>query len=190
MFGFDDDAHALGFELGLEPVGDLFGEAFLDLRSAGEVLDGAGLAALALDGRAGITDLAAAAGLTSGRTSRRLDALLWGGVVHIDVETAPMALGYRARANLWMRVHPAHIKTVGRTMATLPGVGFAAAVSGPCNLHAVVHCSDLDTLFEFTTDRVGTLPGVEGMEISPVFRQIKQAGTRVDEDRLSDPPPS
>ncbi|MFE2519125.1 hypothetical protein [Streptomyces mirabilis] len=39
-----------------------------------------------------------------------------------------------------------------------------------------------------TTDRVGTLPGVEGMEISPIFRQIKQAGTRVDGDRLNDPP--
>lgn len=146
------------------------------------------LAALAADGRASLVDLAAAADLTPGRASRRLHALLASGVVHIDVEIAPMALGYRARANLWMRVHPAEIKTVGRVMAQMPEVGFAAAVSGPYNLHAVVHCHDLDRLFEFSTDRIGTLPGVEGMEISPVYRQIKQAGTRVDGDRLSDPP--
>ncbi|MFF0624591.1 Lrp/AsnC family transcriptional regulator [Streptomyces sp. NPDC004296] len=105
-------------------------------------------------------------------------------MVHIDVEIAPMALGYRARANLWLRVHPAEIKTVGRAMAQMPEVGFAAAVSGPYNLHAVVHCHDLDRLFEFTIDRVGTLPGVEGLETSPVLRQVKQAGTRVDGDRL------
>jgi DNA-binding Lrp family transcriptional regulator len=146
------------------------------------------LAALTADGRASLVDLAAAADLTPGRASRRLHALLSSGVVHIDVEIAPMALGYRARANLWMRVHPAKIKTVGRAMAHMPEVGFAAAVSGPYNLHAAVHCRDLDRLFEFTTDRVGTLPGVEGMEISPVFRQVKQAGTRVDGDRLNDPP--
>ncbi|MER0477576.1 Lrp/AsnC family transcriptional regulator [Streptomyces sp. Edi2] len=146
------------------------------------------LAALAADGRASLVHLAAAADLTPGRASRRLHALLSGGVVHIDVEIAPMALGYRARANLWMRAHPGKIKAVGRAMAQMPEVGFAAAVSGPYNLHAVVQCRDLDELFEFATDRVGNLPGVEGMEISPVERQIKQAGTRVDGDRLTDPP--
>ncbi|MFB7629366.1 Lrp/AsnC family transcriptional regulator [Streptomyces sp. NPDC056149] len=144
------------------------------------------LATLAVDGRASLVDLAAAADLTPGRASRRLQALLANGVVHIDVEIAPIALGYRARANLWMRVHPAEVKTVGRAMAQMPEVGFAAAVSGPHNLHAVVHCHDLDRLFEFSTERVGTLPGVEGMEISPISRQIKQAGTRLDGDRLSE----
>ncbi|MEU6326984.1 Lrp/AsnC family transcriptional regulator [Streptomyces sp. NPDC047049] len=146
------------------------------------------LAALAADGRASLVHLAAAADLTPGRASRRLHALLSGGVVHIDVEIAPPALGYRARAILWLRAHPGKIKAVGRAMAQMPEVGFAAAVSGPYNLHAVVQCRDLDELFEFTTDHIGTLPGVEGMEISPVYRQLKQAGTRVDGDRLTDPP--
>ncbi|MCX5384180.1 Lrp/AsnC family transcriptional regulator [Streptomyces sp. NBC_00083] len=145
------------------------------------------LAALAADGRASLVDLAAAADLTPGRVSRRLHALLSDHVVHIDVEIAPMALGYRARANLWMRVHPGKVKAVGRAMALMPEVGFAAAVSGPYNLHAVVQCRDLDELFEFTTGRVGALPGVEGMEISPIVRQVKQAGTRVDGDRLTGP---
>ncbi|MFB7594050.1 Lrp/AsnC family transcriptional regulator [Streptomyces sp. NPDC056160] len=87
-----------------------------------------------------------------------------------------------------MRVHPARVKAVGRAMARMPEVAFAAAVSGPHNLHAAVHCHDLDGLFEFTSDRLGTLPGVEAMEISPVLRHVKQAGTRVDGDRLSEPP--
>ncbi|ALG11982.1 hypothetical protein AOZ06_38515 [Kibdelosporangium phytohabitans] len=72
-------------------------------------------------------------------------------------------------------------------MAQMPEVGCAAAVTGPHDLHAVVQCRNLDNLFEFGTDRLGTPPGVETMEISPVLRQVKQIETRVDGDRLTDP---
>ncbi len=42
VFGFDDDADALWLQVFGEPVGDLFGESFLDLGAVGEVLDDAG----------------------------------------------------------------------------------------------------------------------------------------------------
>ncbi len=142
------------------------------------------LLTLAADGRASLVDLATAADLTPGRVSRRLRTLVADGVVHIHVELAPAALGYHAQANLWLRVHPSEIKSVGRALARMPEIGFAAAMSGRNNLHAVVHCRDLDELFEFTSDRVGTLPGVESAEVSPIHRQIKQAGTLLAGDRL------
>ncbi|MFD9686404.1 Lrp/AsnC family transcriptional regulator [Kitasatospora sp. NPDC059088] len=145
------------------------------------------LAALAADGRAGLVDLAAAAGLTPGRVSRRLDTLLRHRAVHLDVEIAAAALGYHARAHLWLRVHPSELKSAGRTLAQEPGIAFAAAVSGPWNLHAVAHCRDLDELFEFTSERIGSLAGLQGMEVSPVLRQVKQAGTRLVGDRLVSP---
>jgi hypothetical protein len=37
--GLDDDAHSLGLQSVGEPVGDLFGQPFLHLRTAGKVLD-------------------------------------------------------------------------------------------------------------------------------------------------------
>lgn len=144
-------------------------------------------AALAVDGRASLVDLAAAADSTPGRVSRRLDALLRRGVVHIDVEIAAAALGYHARANLWLRVHPSAVKEVGRALAREPGIAFAAAVSGPSNVHAVAHCRDLDELFEFTSERVGSLAGLQSMEVSPVLRHLKQAGTLLFGDRLVGP---
>ncbi|MEU6968956.1 Lrp/AsnC family transcriptional regulator [Kitasatospora aureofaciens] len=146
------------------------------------------LATLAADGRAGLVDLAAAAGLTPGRVSRRLDALLRRRAVHIDVEIAAAALGYHARANLWLRVHPSALKSAGRALAQEPEIAFAAALSGPWNLHAVAHCRDLDELFEFTSDRIGSLTGLQSMEVSPVLRHVKQAGTRLFGDRLVEPP--
>lgn len=144
-------------------------------------------AALGRDGRAGLVDLAAAAGLTPGRVSRRLDALLRQRALRLDVEIAAAALGYHARANLWLRVHPSAVKSVGRALAEEPGIAFVAAVSGPWNLHAVAHCRDLDELFEFTSERVGSLAGLQGLEVSPVLRHVKQAGTRLVDDRLVDP---
>lgn len=145
------------------------------------------LDALAADGRAGLVDLAAAAGLTPGRVSRRLDTLLRRRVVHIDVEIAAAALGYHARANLWLRVHPSAVKNAGRALAQEPGIAFVAAISGPWNIHAVAHCRDLDELFEFTTDRIGSLDGLQSMEVSPVLKHVKQAGTRLFGDRLVEP---
>lgn len=146
------------------------------------------LAALAADGRASVADLAAASGLTPGRASRRLQALVSGRVVHIHVELAPAALDYRARANLWLQVHPGETKAVGQALAGMPEIGYAAAMSGRNNVHAVAHCRDLDELFEFTSDRVGTLPGVRSTEVSPIHQQIKQAGTLVVGDRLQHHP--
>ncbi|MFI0264241.1 Lrp/AsnC family transcriptional regulator [Streptomyces sp. NPDC017056] len=146
------------------------------------------LGSLAADGRASLVDLAAAADSTPGRVSRRLHALIERRVVHIDVEIAAAALGYHARANLWLRVHPSAVKNVGRTLAQEPEIAFAAAVSGPYNIHAVAHCRDLDELFEFTTDRIGSLAGLQSMEVSPVLQHVKQAGTLLSGDRLVETP--
>jgi len=145
------------------------------------------LTALAADGRASLVDLASAADLTPGRASRRLQALLASQVTYIHVEIAPAAFGYQARSNLWLRVHPSEVKAVGWALAQMPEVGFAAALSGRHNLHATVHCRNLNELFDFASDRAGTLPGVESMEVSPIFRQIKQAGTLVTGDHMIDP---
>jgi DNA-binding Lrp family transcriptional regulator len=140
---------------------------------------------LAADGRAALVDLAAAADLTPGRAARRLETLIRLRVVHIDVEIAAEALGYHARANLWLRVHPSAVKDVGRTLAQMPEIAFAAAVSGSYNVHAVAHCRDLDELFEFTSDRIGSLPGLQSMEVSPLLKHVKQAGTLLSGDRLA-----
>ncbi|MEU1439296.1 Lrp/AsnC family transcriptional regulator [Streptomyces sp. NPDC005786] len=145
------------------------------------------LAALAADGRASLVDLATGAGLTPGRVARRLETLLQQRVVHLDVEIAAAALGYHARANLWLRVHPSAVKSAGRALAQEPGIAFAAAVSGPWNLHAVAHCRDLDELFEFTSDRIGSLAGLQSMEVSPMLKLVKKAGTRLVDDRLVQP---
>ncbi|ADP82699.1 Lrp/AsnC family transcriptional regulator [Pseudofrankia inefficax] len=153
-----------------------------------EPTDRAIIAALARDGRASYAELAAAAGITEGRITRRLATLLATNTVFIDMDLALRRFGYTAAAHVYLRVTPSVLHETGKTLAALPEVCFAAATSGPHNLVATVLCHDLAELYTFTTSRIGALDGVQTCEISPVLRNVKQAGGLADEDgRLLDP---
>jgi DNA-binding Lrp family transcriptional regulator len=144
---------------------------------------------LVRSGRASYAELAAAAGISEGRAARRLAALLRAGVVYLDVDVSAPLLGYAAQANLWLTVTPAQLDAAGTALRALPEVAFAAAISGPQNLTASVTCRDLDHLYRFATQRVGALPGVQALEISPVLRHVKQSGAVISgEYRLIDAP--
>ncbi|WP_159030554.1 hypothetical protein [Streptomyces sp. CB01201] len=103
---------------------------------------------------------------------RRLHALLERRVVHLDVGVAAAALGCHPRVKVWLRVDPSAVENVGRTRAREPGIAFAAAVSGTCSIHgniyddihhddihSIAHCRDLDEVFGFPADRIGSLAG-------------------------------
>lgn len=153
-----------------------------------EPTDQAIVAALARDGRASYAELAAAAGISEGRVTRRLATLLATNTVFIDMDLALRRFGYTAAAHVYLRVTPALLHETGQTLAALPETCFAAAISGPHNLVATVLCHDLAELYSFTTSRIGALAGVQTCEISPVLRNVKQAGGLADEDgRLLDP---
>jgi DNA-binding Lrp family transcriptional regulator len=145
------------------------------------------LGVLTRSGRASYAELAAAAGISEGRAARRVAALLQAGVIYLDVDLSAALLGYRTQASLWLTVTPAHLDAAGRALSGYPEVAFAAAVSGPRNLTASVSCRDLDHLYQFATVAVGSLPGVQTMEISPVLRPVKQSGSVLAGGRLADP---
>jgi len=155
-----------------------------------EPADEAIAAVLARDGRASYAELAAAAGISEGRVTRRLAMLLRSGTIHLDMDVAGAALGFTAKAHLYMQVSPARLHETGQALAALPEVCFAGARSGQHNLIATIVCRDLADLYAFTTRGVGALDGVQTLEISPVFRTIKQAGALTDRGRLVDPLPS
>jgi DNA-binding Lrp family transcriptional regulator len=143
---------------------------------------------LARSGRATYAELAAAAGISEGRAARRLATLLRSGVIYLDVDLSTIMLGYRAAANIWLTVTPAHLQEAGAALRDQPEVAFAAAISGPQNLTASVTCRDLDHLYRFATERIGALRGVQTLEISPVLRHVKQAGAITANGRLMNAP--
>jgi DNA-binding Lrp family transcriptional regulator len=138
-------------------------------------LDAALFAALALDGRTPYAELAAAAGWSETSVRRRMDQLRAAGLLYYDLELDMPAFGFHAPAWLWLSVPPAHLAEVGTALAKFPEIAYVTATTGPANLAACAVCRDEEALYEFLTGRVGALPGVERVEISPVIRTVKQA---------------
>lgn len=146
--------------------------------------DYAMLEVLGRDGRASFATLAKAAGMSEARATRRLNALMRSGVVYLDVDLAAPALGFPTAAYLWIEVAPAQLDAACRAITEHEETPFVAAISGRANVIVAVTCRSLDGLYRYVTERVGQIEGVRSIEISPVLRRIKQAGTLVDQGLL------
>jgi DNA-binding Lrp family transcriptional regulator len=142
------------------------------------------LAELAHDGRAGVVALARATGWPQSRVSARLDELLSGRAVRVELDLAPPQFGFHAVAYLWLTVAPGELESTGAALAGRPGTTFAAAVTGTANLLVAATCRDADALYAYVTTEVGCLTAVRQVEVVPVLHRLKQAGARVQDGRL------
>ena len=140
---------------------------------------------LVIDGRSTYAELAKAAGMTEGRAARRLRSLLGRGLAHLDLDISAEAFGWNVSAHLWMTAAPADLEACGLALAGMPGVTFAAAITGPHNLMAAVVCRDHEDLYRLVTQQVGAVPGIVTLEVSPRMRTVKQAGALVEHSRLA-----
>jgi DNA-binding Lrp family transcriptional regulator len=140
-------------------------------------LDSALFDVLAVDGRTPYADLAAATGWSESTVRRRVDQLRDAGVLYFDLELDTAAFGFLSSTWLWLSVPPSQLAATGAALAKFPEVAYAAAVTGADNLAAVVVCRDELAFYEFLTAKIGSLPGVERVETSPVIRTVKQAST-------------
>ena len=138
-------------------------------------LDEALLAALAMDGRTPYAELAAATGWSESTVRRRMDQLRDTGTLYFDLELDMPAFGFRSTVWMWLSVPPSQLASVGSELAKFPEVAYAIATTGPANLAACAVCRSQEELYEFLTDKVGALPGVERLETAPVIRTVKQA---------------
>jgi DNA-binding Lrp family transcriptional regulator len=150
--------------------------------------DAALVTALTADGRVTIAELATRTGWSEARAARRMNALIRSGALYLDVDVALEVLGFSSSVDIWLTVEPAHLDAVGRALAELPEIAFCAAITGAVNLIAVAIFHSSSELYGFLTDRIGPLPGIREAEVSPVLRQVKQAASFVEGERLTSRP--
>ncbi|MBB5078215.1 Lrp/AsnC family transcriptional regulator [Nonomuraea endophytica] len=130
---------------------------------------------LTRDGRATLAQLAAATGWSETSAGRRLDALLTGGALYLDLDVDSYLLGRGTQARLWMSVPPAEQDAVGDALAAHEEVAFVSATTGPSNLVAAVACRDVFGLHEYITGPLGRLRAIQQLETAPVIRSVKGA---------------
>ncbi|MFH8350477.1 Lrp/AsnC family transcriptional regulator [Streptomyces sp. NPDC018045] len=139
-----------------------------------DATDRALFAELGLDGRATLPALSKAAGRSPSSVQRRLDRLRDQGALGFFVDFDPQLLGHHMSAQLWLKVAPAHLRTVGETLATHPDIAFAAAVTGSANLVASGVFRTPADLYDYIDHHLGPLPGIQSIETTPTLCEIKR----------------
>jgi DNA-binding Lrp family transcriptional regulator len=119
---------------------------------------------LRADGRAGVTDLAAATGRSLTTERRRLAELRASGALYFDVDLDYHLLDLRMQTMLWLSTPADQLMATGRALAAHPEVPFVAATTGSTNLYASVLCPDPASLFTYLTTRVAALPATHRIE--------------------------
>lgn len=134
------------------------------------------LAVLGRDGRTELAELAAATGWSQSTVRRRLAQLRATGAAFLDVTYDYRIYDLSTRVLVWASVAPAELQAAGEAMAQHPEVAFACATTGVSNLHAVVLCKDIHSLYTYLTTRVAGL-GVRQLETSPIMQPFKGPAT-------------
>lgn len=138
-----------------------------------DAADQAMLEVLRRDGRATLTELQAAGGLSEATVKRRLERLRATGVLYLAVEYDHEPLGHGVEALCWLTVAPHALARAGLAVADHPAVRFAAAVTGRTNLAVSVLCRTTDDLYDFLTEKIGALSDVHTAETVLTLRRVK-----------------
>ncbi|MGH3426643.1 MAG: Lrp/AsnC family transcriptional regulator, partial [Mycobacteriales bacterium] len=127
------------------------------------------LAALAIDGRTSVTDLARTIGVSPATVTHRLADLQESGAIFFDVEIKPGQYGTTTEVLLWMTVTPAQLDGVATILTGHGELAVVAATTGATNLVAHALCPDQTALHHYLTRRIGTLDAIRTLETAPVL---------------------
>ncbi|MFF1380945.1 Lrp/AsnC family transcriptional regulator [Streptomyces sp. NPDC058308] len=139
-----------------------------------DATDRALFAELARDGRATLPELGKATGRSPSSVQRHLERLRAEGALSFGVDFDPQLLGYHMTTQLWLKVSPAHLRTVGESLAAHRSTAFAAAVTGTSNLVASGVFRTPVELYDYIDRSIGPLPGIQSIETSPTLREVKR----------------
>jgi len=132
------------------------------------------LAALARDGRASVTDLAAATHWHESTVRRRIEELRRAGLLYFDIDIDDGSFGVKTSVMLWLKIEPSSLDAAGRAVAAHPEIPFAAATTGATNLAVSAIFRDNRALYAYLTTRLADLPGLQSVESAPIIRTVKR----------------
>ncbi|MBE7163555.1 MAG: Lrp/AsnC ligand binding domain-containing protein, partial [Williamsia herbipolensis] len=142
------------------------------------------LGGLVHDGRRSLAELARRTGRSEATTRRVLEDLLRSGRLRIGPLVAPALLGRTTALEVWISVAPDRLSAAAAQLAAHPDVHYAAASLGRFNLVGQVFLPDFASVYTFTTDVLGALPGVREVDTTVQLRTAKRMWSRLADDRF------
>jgi len=134
---------------------------------------------LEADGRAAVTDIAAAVGQSEASIRRRLAGLI-GTRIDVRAVVSPTLLGLDVSAFLWVQTTPAAVPKIAEDLAASPFVRYAAMTMGEHQLVVDVAVATLEDFRRFVTEGPWT-SAVASIRSSAVLAAYKRSGVPVDE---------
>lgn len=107
--------------------------------------------ALCTDGRMSFEALGRRTGVSEATARRRSEWLLANNQIQLRAVVEPAAFGLAVEAILWIRASPQHVDQLGKGLAELPMVRYAAAIAGDYQIIADVTMGDMSALYHFIT---------------------------------------
>ncbi len=140
-------------------------------------LDTAIIAELSGDGRTPFARVGRAVGVAPARVSQRVAAMVRAGQLHFDIDVSVAALGFHRIAHVYLGCAPSALDRVGRVLVRADEVPFVGMTTGRTNLMCTALFRDDHHMYEFVTTTLGALDGITSVELVPVSRHVKSAGS-------------
>jgi DNA-binding Lrp family transcriptional regulator len=136
--------------------------------------DAAIVAALTADARRPFSAVAEETGIHERTVRRRFEALRHRGCVNVATFVPGQALGFQPEMVLRIDVSPAHLHEAAGRLARHRRIRYLAVTLGQVGLFGEVYLPSLNAVYRFTTDDIGSLPGVTGTQITTQLLTLKR----------------
>jgi DNA-binding Lrp family transcriptional regulator len=130
---------------------------------------------LAADGRRTVTDLAGRLAISESVARRRVEQLTASGCLRFGTLIDSELLGYHWELFVWLGVDLGRLDEIAGVLAAYPEVRYVSATAGYSDLACEVVLRDHEDLYRFNTQVLGSLDGVNRVEIGTELHTVKRA---------------
>ncbi len=134
---------------------------------------------LKADGRASNASIARFLGVSEGTIRRRLNKLIDGDIVNVNVSLNPGKLGFYTEAIIGVQVDPDKIDLVSDGLAALQEVDWVSVTTGSFDKFAWVTIETAEKLGDILMTQVGTISGVRKTETFMCLSMGKDRNRRI-----------
>ncbi|WP_261167122.1 Lrp/AsnC family transcriptional regulator [Microbacterium sp. Marseille-Q6965] len=131
---------------------------------------------LSTDGRSSWQQIADRCGVSAVTARRRAESLMTSGALRMRTVVEPDALGLEIDAFVALTINPTQLGRAGELLASHPAVLMMAATTGDRNLCGEVALPSDAALYEFLSDTIGGLPGLQLADVAVSLQSVKRGG--------------
>lgn len=133
-------------------------------------------ATLGRDGRRGWQSIARECGISAATARHHAEELMASGALRMRTVIEPEAIGAGVNAFVWLNVVPTKLGAAGAILARHPDVLMISATTGDRNLCGEIAVSSESGLYDFISQTIGSLPGLQHADVAISLRSLKRAG--------------